>query len=421
MASHTPTPGPGGGDPRPPTRRTLGAGSAFAAAVAAFAVVMMGTTLPTPLYAIYGAELGFGVTTTTVIFAVYAAGVIAALIVFGRWSDVIGRRPLLLAGVVISAISAVVFVTAGGLAELLAGRVISGLSAGIYTGTATAAVIELAPRSWQSRAPAIATAANMGGLGLGPLVAGILAQYVPAPLHTVFVVDLVALAVVGVAIWFVAEPARLRPGARLGVQRLSVPPQVREVFTGPAIAAFAGFAVLGTFTAVAPSFLAKVIGIDNHAAAGALVAVLLASSATIQILGRHAPTGAALITGCATLVVGVAVLAWSLAAASLTLMIVGAVIAGAGQGISFSKGMAAVVAASPPDRRAEVTSTYFVVAYIALSVPIIGQGIAAAHWGLVTAGIAFDIGVGVLCAVAMVLIAVALRRGRTAGRDSATS
>ncbi|MBE7195395.1 MAG: MFS transporter, partial [Gordonia polyisoprenivorans] len=266
MASHTPTPGPGGGDPRPPTRRTLGAGSAFAAAVAAFAVVMMGTTLPTPLYAIYGAELGFGVTTTTVIFAVYAAGVIAALIVFGRWSDVIGRRPLLLAGVAISAISAVVFVTAGGLAELLAGRVISGLSAGIYTGTATAAVIELAPRSWQSRAPAIATAANMGGLGLGPLVAGILAQYVPAPLHTVFVVDLVALAVVGVAIWFVAEPARLRPGARLGVQRLSVPPQVREVFTGPAIAAFAGFAVLGTFTAVAPSFLAKVIGIDNHAA-----------------------------------------------------------------------------------------------------------------------------------------------------------
>ncbi|MGC5247324.1 MFS transporter [Gordonia sp. DT219] len=411
MATNTP-PGGTGRHPDGPAsaRRTLRPGPALGAAVAAFAVVMMGTTIPTPLYSIYGSQLDFGVTTTTVIFAVYAAGVIAALILCGRWSDVVGRRPLLIAGVLISAVSAVIFVTAGGLGQLLAGRVVSGLSAGIYTGTATAAVIELAPRSWQSRAPAIATAANMGGLGLGPLVAGLLAEYAPAPLHTVFVVDLVVLALVGTAIWFIAEPVTITPGARLSLQRLSVPPQVRAVFTGPAIAAFAGFAVLGTFTGIAPSFLAKVIGIDNHAAAGALVALLLASSAAIQIIGRRAPTGTALIAGCAILVVGVAVLAWSLAAASLTLLIIGAVISGVGQGISFSKGMAAVVAASPDDRRAEVTSTYFVVAYVALSVPIIGQGIAAAHWGLVTAGIAFNIGVGILCALAMILIVFALRR-----------
>ncbi|WP_442903057.1 MFS transporter [Gordonia sp. 852002-10350_SCH5691597] len=77
----------------------------FIAAIAAFAVVMLGTTLPTPLYSIYAKDLGFGVTTTTIIFAVYAAGVIVALICFGRWSDILGRRPLLIAGAILSAIS----------------------------------------------------------------------------------------------------------------------------------------------------------------------------------------------------------------------------------------------------------------------------------------------------------------------------
>ncbi|WP_331280537.1 MFS transporter, partial [Gordonia alkanivorans] len=125
----------------------------FVAAVYAFAVVMLGTTLPTPLYSLYGEKLGFGVATTTVVFGVYAVGVIAALIGFGRWSDVIGRRKLLIAGALLSVASAVVFLTAGPVWQLLVGRVLSGLSAGIYAGAATTAVIELAPPSWRGRGP----------------------------------------------------------------------------------------------------------------------------------------------------------------------------------------------------------------------------------------------------------------------------
>ncbi|MFT4126526.1 MAG: MFS transporter [Gordonia sp. (in: high G+C Gram-positive bacteria)] len=390
---------------------------AFGTAVAAFAIVMMGTTLPTPLYAIYGAELHFGVTTTTIVFAVYAAGVIAALIGCGRWSDVVGRRPLLLAGATLSAVSAIIFLTAGPVGQLLVGRVISGLSAGIYAGTATAAVIELAPASWRSRAPAIATAANIGGLGLGPLVAGLLAEYVGAPLHTTFVVDLLLVMVVGGGLWFLPEPAPLPAGARpawrtLSVQRVSVPPEVRAVFTGPALAAFAGFAVLGTFSGLAPSFVRTVVGIDSHAVAGIMAALVFGTSAVTQIAGRRSPTGPSLIAGCALLAVGVTTVAAGLATASISLLTVGAVICGVGQGISFSKGLAAVVAASPPDRRAEVTSSYFVVAYVALSIPIVGQGVAAAEWGLVTAGVSFTIAVGVLSLIALALIVVAGRRGR---------
>ncbi|WP_202422898.1 MFS transporter [Gordonia sp. SID5947] len=383
---------------------------AFVSAVAAFAVVMLGTTLPTPLYAIYSDELGFGVATTTVIFAIYAAGVIAALIVFGRWSDVIGRRPLLLAGAAFSVASAVVFITAGPVWQLMIGRVLSGLSAGIYAGAATAAVIELAPDGWRQRAPAIATAANIGGLGLGPLLAGLLAQFAPAPLHLPFAVDLVLLTPVLVGIWLIAEPVEVRSGARLSVQRLSVPSEVRGVFVRAAIAAFAGFAVMGTFTGVTPSFISHILGIDSHAVAGVVVAVLFLSSAVTQIVGRGYPTERALVVGCAILVAGTVILIVGLLAASLTTLVVGAVVCGVGQGLSFSKGLAAVVAASPRDRRAEVTSTYFVVAYVAISIPIVGEGIAASHWGLRTSGVVFNIAVAVLALLALLLTVVAVRR-----------
>lgn len=382
----------------------------FVAAVYAFAVVMLGTTMPTPLYAIYGEQLGFGVATTTVIYAVYAAGVIAALILFGRWSDVVGRRRLLIAGAALSAVSAVVFLTAGPVWQMLIGRVISGMSAGIYAGAATTAIIELAPPSWRGRAPAVATAANIGGLGLGPLIAGVLAQYAPAPLHTAFAVDLVLLALAFAGIWRLTETVAVKPGARLGIQRLSVPADMRAVFTRASIAAFAGFAVTGTFTGVAPTFLSSILGIDNLAFAGVVVFAVFASSAVTQIVVRRMPTDTALVAGCAILIGGTGLSTAGLVTASAALVVAGAMVSGIGQGMSFSKGLASVVAAAPHDRRAEVTSTFFVVAYVGISIPIVGEGLTARAWGLQEAGIVFNAGAAVLALLSLILTVAAVRR-----------
>lgn len=141
-----------------------------------------------------------------------------------------------------------------------------------------------------------------------------------------------------------------------------------------------------------------------------MVALLFLASATTQIVVRGMPTETALVVGCAILVAGVGVVVGGLLAASMTLLVLGALIGGVGQGMSFSKGLAAVVAASPAARRGEVTSTYFVVAYVAISLPIVGQGIAAAHWGLRTAGVAFNIGVAALALLALVLTVIEVRR-----------
>ena len=191
----------------------------------AFAAIMLGTTLPTPMYALYADRMHFTVLTTTVIFATYAVGVLFALLVFGRWSDAVGRRPMLLAGALCAIASAVVFLIAHSVPELLIGRLLSGLSAGIFTGTATAAVIESAPQRWRDRAPAVATVANMGGLGLGPLLAGLLVQYAPKPLRLAFAVHIVLVLLALLAIWRAGETAN--PQGRIGFQRLSVPPQTR--------------------------------------------------------------------------------------------------------------------------------------------------------------------------------------------------
>ncbi|SNS89549.1 MFS transporter [Rhodococcoides kyotonense] len=391
---------------------------AFVAITYAFAVAMMGTTMPTPVYSLYQAEFGFSVLVITVIFAAYALGVLVALLAFGRWSDSLGRRPMLLAGIAFGIGSALVFVFAGNLEVLLIGRMLSGLSAGIFVGTATVTLVELVPDKWKTKAPSIATAANIGGLGLGPLVAGLLVQYLPEPTHLTFIVHIVLLAIAAVAVFLVPEPVAVQPGARPHMQRLSVPAEIRGTFVRAAIGGFAGFAVLGLFSGVSPGFMTTVLGVDNHAVGGAVVFVIFAASAAAQIGLRGLDASFAQRLGCLILVLGCVALGLSLLLASFPLLVVAAVVCGVGQGITFSKGMASVTAELPAGRRAEVTSTFFVVLYIAISVPVIGAGAAANAWGLVTAGVVFSTAVALLAAVSFLLLVV---RGRQDENESENS
>lgn len=381
---------------------------AFALLTYALAAVMIGATLPTPMYELYGQRMHFSVLTTTVIFATYAGAVLAALLAFGRWSDVIGRKPMLLAGASLAIASSVVFLVADSVPILLVGRVLSGLSVGIFTGTATAAILESAPQRWRTRAAAIATLANLGGLGLGPLVAGILVQYAPAPLQLSFAVH-TALVILAVAAVLLAPETAQRRG-RLGIQRLSVPPQTRAVFAVAATAAFAGFAVNAMFASVAPTFVSTLMGVHNHAVAGGVAGLMVLTAAVVQPAAVRVAPPRAVAVGSAMLVVAMVMLYAALTFSSLWGLIVAAIVAGMGQGLSFGRGLAAVSESTPADRRAEVSSTYFLVAYVALSLPVIGMGAAAQHWGLQSAGEVFAAIVGVLALLCLIAILIQGRR-----------
>lgn len=389
----------------------LGRRFAFVLVAYAFTATMLGTTLPTPLYPIYRAEMGFSELIVTVIFATYAVGVIAALVLVGSWSDRLGRRPMLLAGIALSAASAVAFLIGGSLlslAALLTGRVLSGLSAGIFTGTATVAVIELAPPDRRARATLVATAANVGGLGLGPVLAGALAQYATLPLLLPFIVHIGLLVVATGGVVIAPETVEVDDRAplsqRLRPQRLRVPAEVRGVFVPAATAGFAGFMVAGLFTAVAPAFLAQVLGLTNHALAGLVVFTFFAASIVGQGTLEQVPRQRALPIGCVVLILGVGLVGAGVGTASLELFLAGAVVAGFGQGLSIRAGLASVTDHSPSDCRGEVTSSLFTVLYVAISIPVIGIGVTGQYLGLVPAGLAFAAIVATLSAIALTIL-----------------
>jgi MFS family permease len=383
-----------------------GSVTGFALALFAFFVAMLGTTLPTPLYPLFEARYGFGPLLVTVIFAIYAFGVIAGLILFGNFSDRIGRKPVLLLGLGLSAASALLFLFAGSLVPIYVARIVSGLSAGIFTGTATAYVIDLAPGGRRRMASFAAVVANLGGLGAGTLLAGLLAQWAPHALRLPFAVDLclVILATVGLLL----APETVQRGAfRLTLQRLGVPPEVAAVFVRAGVAGFAAFAVSGVFSSVAPEFLSVGLGHHSPALAGLLVFILFLMSVAGQALVLH--LGDALAVGCGLLVAGIALLALSLAVDSLAALFASAVVAGLGQGVVVSAGLASIVERTPVTRRGETASSFFVVLYFGLAVPVIAAGVAIHYTSLRPAGIGFCIAVGVLALAVLASETVARR------------
>jgi MFS family permease len=370
----------------------------------AFFVTMIGTTLPTPLYPSYAEMFHIDELATTLIFATYPLGVTGGLLAFGHWSDELGRRPMLLAGLVASAASAAVFLLPSLLLWLYLGRLLSGLSAGIVTGTATAAIVDLLPED-RKRASLVAAAVNMAGLGVGPLLAGILAQYAPLPIRLCFIVDLVLVAISFGCILMLRDPVSRAEHPRLGVQRVQIPREIRPVFTRAAIAGFAGFAVLGLFSAVSPAFLEKLLHEDNRAVIGALVLSGFFASVVGQFASTSMTSEQALRRGCGGLIVGMVFVAVSLPAASLALLMIGAIVSGLGQGMSFRAGLEMVTAASPARQRGEITSAFFVTLYVGIAIPVIGEGAAATAFGLVTAGVLFACLVAALVVVCLVLLA----------------
>ncbi|MFJ9824338.1 MFS transporter [Streptomyces sp. NPDC101160] len=382
---------------------------------AVFVVCMIGTTLPTPLYPLYQEKFGFSELTVTVVYAVYAFAVIGVLVLVGNVSDIIGRRPTLRFGLGFAAASAVCFLLADSLGWLYAGRLLSGLSAGLFTGAATAYVMELAPPGGGSRATLVATAANMGGLGCGPLLAGLLAEYAPEPLLLPFAVHLGLVAASAVVLqWLPETVADRQPLSAVRPQRPALPAEVRPVFVPAAVASFAGFALFGVFTSVSPAFLARYLHVDNHAVSGLVVALAFFASTGGQVAAGRVGPARSLPLGCGILFTGLILLAVALYTDLFVFVVLAAVVGGTGQGLSFRAALSAVAAASPADQRAAVISSLFVVAYTGISIPVIGVGLVAEPMGLEGAGLVF-----IACMLVLVASAAAylLTRARLPATD----
>jgi MFS family permease len=370
---------------------------AFWLAALILSITMLGTTLPTPLYVIYQAQWHFSAAIVTVTFAVYAAAVLTTLLLAGRSSDQAGRRPVLAIALAVSALSTVVFILAPNVGVLIVGRILSGLSAGLMTGTATAALTELVPAAARRRASVVATAANMGGLGLGPLIAGLFAQYAPQPTVLVFEVYLAVLAAAGLCLFLVPETVSPRRRPALRFTGLGIPERGRSEFIAADIGGFAAFALLGLFSALAPSFLGNVLHQNSHAVQGAVVFLLLAVGAVTQVALFRFNSRQVVLAGLGLFLVGLALIAAALSGADMALFLAGTVVGGAAVGAVFLGSLATANRLAPPNERGRVISAFFVACYAGLIIPVVGVGVATEFISDFAAVLALSILLAVLC------------------------
>jgi MFS family permease len=365
----------------PARRPTIRGRAAFWIVTYLFAATMLGTTLPTPLYVIYQAQWHFSSGITTVIYATYAVGVLVALLLAGHSSDQVGRRPVLAAALALSAVSTVVFILSPGVGWLFPGRVLSGLSAGLVTGTATAALTETYRGSSSRHASMVATAANIGGLGLGPLTAGLFAQFAPDPTVLVFEVYLAVLAVAATGLAFVPETVSHRRKLSLRFAGLGIPPAGRSEFIAAGLAGFAAFSLLGLFSALAPNFLADVLHSRSHAIGGAVVFALFGTATVTQLVLARFPSRIVMVCGLVVFLAALALIVAALSQASMALFLTGTIVSGVAVGAVFIGSLSTGNRLAPAEIRGRVVSTYFVFAYVGLTIPVIGVGIASQYEG----------------------------------------
>ena len=348
-----------------------------------FLVTMAFSAVPAPLYVLYAARDSFGPLMITVIFAAYAVGVIASLFLAGHLSDWLGRRRMAVIAVSVNVAAGVIFLLAPTVPGLLVARVVSGISVGMLTATATAFLSELdaAGRGGMSRrrAEIIATAANLGGIGFGPLVSGFLAQYAGDPLVVPYLV-FEALMLAGVlALALVPETvaraeARSRP--RYRPQRVSVPAEHRPAFYAASAAAAAEFALFGLFTSLSPGFIAGTLHDTSHALAGAATFAVFGAGALAQIVVSRAPLRRQLAFGLLALVLGLVLITTAFWLASLALLLIGGIVAGGGAGAAFKGSVTTVLGMARPEARGEALAGLFLAAYVGLAVPVLALGIA---------------------------------------------
>ena len=360
-------------------------------------ITMLGTTLPTPLYVIYQAQWHFSAAIVTVTFAVYAVAVLATLLLAGRSSDRAGRKPVLAAALCSSALSTIVFILAPNVGVLFAGRILSGISAGLITGTATATLTELIPASESRRASLVATAANMGGLGMGPLIAGLFAQYAPNPTVLVFEVYLALLAAAGLCLLLVPEPVSPRRRPSLRFAGLGIPVQGRSEFIAAGVAGFAAFSLLGLFAALAPTFLGNDLHENSHAVQGGVVFLLLAVGTVTQLLLARFNSRRVVMAGLGLFLAALALIVAALSQADMALFLAGTVGGGVAVGSVFLGSLATANRLAPPGQRSQVISTYFVACYTGLIIPVVGVGIASGFIGDFAAVLALSILLAGLC------------------------
>jgi len=386
--------------------RTLSQPAAYALSAAIIGAALFASATPSPLYETYARLWGFSSVVLTLVYATYALGVLAALLLAGRISDVAGRRPVLTIALGALLGATVMYMLAGSVAWLFAARAVQGLATGLVLGTASAGLLDFHPRQDPEGVGLTNGVVSAAGLGLGALASSAAVQLLPAPRVLPYVAVFVLFAAELVGVMFMPEPVAARSRLRLSPQRPHVPPSVRQPFLVAALAVTSAYSIGGLLFALGPELSGRLFGTGNHLVTGLSLFLLAGVGSVAQLAyGRRAAWLGA-TAGSAALAIGVALIVLAAAEDSPAALIIGSVVGGAGFGLAFLGSLRALSARIPPTHRAGVMSAFFVVAYAALSIPAVLAGFAVRPVGLEPT---FEILGSAVAMLALVVAALAWR------------
>jgi len=370
---------------------------------------LAGSSAPTPLYPLYQTEWGFSPVAVTFIFGIYALALLGTLLVTGRLSDHLGRRPVLIVAAGMQAVTMLMFARADGLSSLLAARVLQGISTGVAIAAVGAAMLDID----KTRGAVANSVAPPMGTAVGAVLAGLMVHYLPAPTHLVYVVLGALYVVQGIGVVFIAESMPANDGAIASLKpRFTLPPATREPMLRAIPVLIATWALGGFYASLGPALMRSYFGLDSSLLGGLALFVLAASGAAAVLLMQRREPGDMMVLGAAALLAGVVVGGVALSFHSAPAFFVGTSLAGVGFGAGFQGAVRAIVPRAAPGERAGVLSVIFVVAYLAMGLPAMLAGyFAARHGDILGTARVFEAVVMVLATTA--LLAASVRRSHS--------
>jgi MFS family permease len=387
-------------------RKTLSPRLAYALAASVIGLALFASVTPSPLYGIYSQLWGFSPGVLTLVYGTYAFGVLTTLILAGRLSDEVGRRPVVLVALGTLLVTTVFYMLAESVVWLFVARGLQGLATGLALAAASAALLDLHPRRDPAGVGLTNGVVSAGGIGLGMLISATSVELLPAPRVLPFVILFALFAIAFAGALLMPEPVADRSRPRLTPQRPGVPAVVRRPFLLASLGVLSSWSIGGLFFSLGPQLSAVVFETDNHLVTGLSVVLLAGSGAVAQLVfGRTAPwLGAA--AGSVALATGLLIIVAAAAESSAALLLTGSLVGGAGFGVAFLGSLRALSTAIPNEHRAQVMSAFYVVAYASLSLPAVVAGIVVTPLGLETT---FEIFGSVVAAVALLLAVEATR------------
>lgn len=357
-------------------RRRLPGSAPFGVVTAALVLVFFASGSPIPLYNSYRVEDGLSNADLAITTVLYLATTATTLLVAGRLSNHLGRRPVAIGTVLIASGGCVLFLNVHDVGTLVTARMLQGLACGLASTTLGAYVIDTAPPRPAWLPATITSNAPPFAIPLGALVAGTLAQYAPLPRVLTFSVVGAALLVVAVLLAFCPETVTRSPGAIASLRpRVLIPRGTGRLFFAAGAAFVAGWSISGFYQAFAPTLTADHLGTSN----ALVIAVVFSSIVLLSPLGgalsgRMLPA-TAVRAGLAVFAVAVVAIVYFVHAGQIIPFLLVSFIAGAAQGVSSTGGMRAVLAGATTEQRSGVLATVYLISYSGAAVPglIAGQ------------------------------------------------